>query len=358
MTERLDFLIARDDLRRTEWRRTPEAPPAEGEARLTVERFAFTANNITYAAFGERMRYWDFFPAPEGFGRVPVWGFATVSESRAPGLEPGTRVYGYWPMSTSLTVRPERVRAESFVDASPHRAELAAVYNSYLIAAKDPSWSPEREGALSILRPLFMTSFVIEDFLSDNGLFGAGRVVLSSASSKTSLGAAFCLKRAGVPTVGLTSEANAGFVRATGYYDRVVTYAEIPELEIAPSVFVDMAGGASTRQAVHERLSEALTYSCAVGATQWEDVGGAPAPLPGPRPQLFFAPAQIKKRAADWGPGGLEQRYAPVWQAFLASTDGWLRVEEEAGTDAIERVYRQVLEGRSDPAVGHMLRPR
>ena len=57
--------------------------------RLKTERFALTANNITYAAFGEAMKYWQFFPADEGFGCIPVWGFATVVESRCTGITPG-----------------------------------------------------------------------------------------------------------------------------------------------------------------------------------------------------------------------------------------------------------------------------
>ena len=30
---------------------------ADGEVRLKIDRFALTANNITYAAFGDVMRY-------------------------------------------------------------------------------------------------------------------------------------------------------------------------------------------------------------------------------------------------------------------------------------------------------------
>ena len=56
-----------------------------GEILLQIECFALTANNVTYAAHGVDMAYWGFFPAPEGFGIVPVWGFAGVIESRVDG---------------------------------------------------------------------------------------------------------------------------------------------------------------------------------------------------------------------------------------------------------------------------------
>ena len=48
-----------------------------------MDKFALTANNVTYAAFGDAMHYWKFFPGPDDeSGRVPVWGFADVADSR------------------------------------------------------------------------------------------------------------------------------------------------------------------------------------------------------------------------------------------------------------------------------------
>jgi len=82
------FAVARDDLRRTQWLDTPPVALRPGEARLRIDLFALTANNITYGAFGEAMHYWDFFPTGDtGTGCIPVWGFATVSESLADGVE-------------------------------------------------------------------------------------------------------------------------------------------------------------------------------------------------------------------------------------------------------------------------------
>lgn len=46
-----------------------------GEALLAIDTFALTTNNITYAAFGESMRYWDFFPTQlEGWGQIAYTG--------------------------------------------------------------------------------------------------------------------------------------------------------------------------------------------------------------------------------------------------------------------------------------------
>src|SRR5689334_14380378 len=79
-------------------------------ARLRVDAFALTSNNITYAVFGAAMQYWDFFPTadPEAWGCVPVWGFAEVVESTSDACTVGERLYGYLPMASELVVEPGR----------------------------------------------------------------------------------------------------------------------------------------------------------------------------------------------------------------------------------------------------------
>src|ERR1044072_6479983 len=101
-----DFQVKRDDLRQC---RIVDSEPPElepGQALLRVDPFGMTANNVTYGVFGEAMSYWDFFPAEEGWGRIPVWGFAEVERSEAAGVEPGTRVYGYLSPSSDLLASP------------------------------------------------------------------------------------------------------------------------------------------------------------------------------------------------------------------------------------------------------------
>lgn len=350
---RLDFRVRKDDLRKGEWTTVPEAKLAEGEARLRVDRFVITANNITYAAAGSgALAYWRFFPSDEGWGRVPVWGFATVAESRTEGLEAGTRVYGYLPMSTTLTVRPQ-VTGAGFVDASAHRAGLPAVYNQYSRV------TPELEltDAQMVVRPLFGTAFLIDDVLEDNGFYGAERVIVSSASSRTAIGLAYMLARRGgaVRIVGLTSARNRSFVEGLGYYDEVVTYDEAGSLPVAPSALVDMSGDAPVLMAVHSRLGDALKHSMTVGATHW-DKGVAERPaMPGPTPEFFFAPSQMMKRAADWGPGGFQKRYAPAWEDFSRAAAGWLRSVQHRGQAGVETAYGLVVSGEAGPDEGHIV---
>jgi hypothetical protein len=257
------------------------------------------------------------------------------------------------------------LRGAGFVDGSPHRAELAAVYNQYSFCDADPAWSPAQEGALAVLRPLFTTSFLIDDFLADNQFFGARQLLLSSASSKTAYGTAFCLaRRSERPRViGISSPANQWFVRSLGCYDALVGYDEVARLDASlPTVYVDFAGNAALRRAVHTHFGDALAYSCSVGGTHWDEIG-AGGGLPGPRPVLFFAPAQIKKRSGPppegWGPGGLQQRLAAAWQAFMQPVNDpvqpWLRIRAAAGPEAVEAALRAQLAGQVDARDGLML---
>jgi hypothetical protein len=345
--------VRRDDLRTTR-AVDDDAAPGSGQALLRVDRFALTSNNVTYAAFGDAMRYWDFFPAIEdGWGRVPVWGFADVVQSDVAGLAEGQRVYGYFPMGSHLVVAPERVTDNGFVDASAHRAALPPVYNQYQLVPSGGAL----ENQTAILRPLFTTSFLLDDWLEDDDFFGASSVILGSASSKTALGLAYLLSRRGtIEVVGLTSAKNAGFVDGVGYYDRVVTYDSIDDLDPdRPSAFVDMGGSAPARVALHTRLGFSLKSSCMVGATHWEDPQ-VDAELPGPAPTFFFAPDRVVKRQADWGGEGFATRVDEAWDAFLASVEGWLRIETRTA-DQLPDTWLEVLDGRVDPDVGYVVTP-
>lgn len=357
MAEAVDFQVRRNDLRET--RVVPLAAPDEvelapGEVLVKVDRFAFTANNITYAVFGDGMNYWDFFPAEDGWGRIPVWGFADVIRSEAEGIEVGERIYGYLPMSSWLKLEPVRTGPHGFSDGAAHRAHLHAVYNGY--QRPGPEHRPETEPAQMLLRPLFTTSFLIDDFLADADFFGASRVVLTSASSKTALALAHQLHvRGDVEVVGLTSPGNRDFCLGLGSYDQVLAYDDLESLDAeVPTVSVDMAGNGAVLRRIHEHFGAALKHSALVGGTHWESRSGAGA-MPGPDPVLFFAPDRIARRLEDWGREGYEARFERAWDDFVAASMNWLEVRESAGPDAVRRVYLETLEGGTDPASGQIL---
>lgn len=363
--------------------RLVELPPVAldaGQVRVAVSHFAYTANNITYGAFGDAMGYWQFFPAaaegaaaatpdagpPAGdWGCIPVWGFGEVVESHDPAVAVGQRFYGYWPMATHAVLQPVRHTPLGFVDGAPHRAALAAVYNQYLRCTADPFYTPDTEAAQALLRPLYLTAWLIDDFLADNDFFGTasvgqrGLMLLSSASSKTAYAtAALLARREAVEVVGLTSPANQAFCESLGVYSRVLTYAQLDTLPAdQPAVYVDFAGNQALRRSVHTRF-ERLAYSCSIGGTHVDQLGSA-RDLPGPRPTLFFAPAQAKKRSTEWGASVFNQRLVAAWQGFLAQATApaapWLLPQWHRGPAAVQAAHALVLGGQGDPRLGHML---
>lgn len=351
-----DFLVRRDDIRECRVADAPEPAIEPGRAVLRVERFGLTANNITYALMGERMSYWDFFPAPDGWGRVPMWGFAEVVESDSDGVEPGSRVYGYLPPSSFLVVSPAGVDDEGFVDASPHREALPSAYHRYLYTASDPFYSADTEELQMLLRPLFFTSFLVDDQVADEGLVEKGPILLASASSKTAIAAAFMLaQRPGADLVGLTSERNREFVEGLGIYGRTMTYDEIDSLERSPSTFLDFAGNWDVREAVHSHLGDELVRSIVIGITHWEGFEDGARELDGPTPAFFFAPDRVVQRNREWGRAELQDRVATAWHTFAEWSAGWLETLPGDGFDAVERAYLEVLEGDVAPSTAHII---
>jgi hypothetical protein len=249
------------------------------------------------------------------------------------------------------------VSPSNFVDTSPHRADLPAPYNRYVKVDGDPIYEERNEDHQMLLWPLYFTSFMIDDFLGDENLFGAKSAVLSSASSRTSSSLAWLLsRREGVEVVGLTSPRNVEFVESLEVYERTVPYEEIDSLDRDPAVYVDMSGDAKVRSAVHEHFGDSLKHSASVGLTHREDLGGIRG-LAGPKPIFFFAPTRLRKRAKEWGPEELNARVADPWRPYVEWTRGWLEVVHDSGPEAIERIYLEMLDGKSDPAVGHVLSP-
>jgi NADPH:quinone reductase-like Zn-dependent oxidoreductase len=335
--------VVRSDLHRTRIVEAATPDPEPGEVVLAVDAFGLTANNISYAVFGDMLGYWQFFPSEGEWGQVPAWGFADVAASAHPDLNEGDRLFGYVPMATHLVLRPGVVDEGQVVDASPHRAGLPGAYNAYRRIKADPLYDADGEDTQMLLWPLFFTGFVLERFLDANDRFGADTVVLSSASSKTAIATAHCLAaRGGARLIGLTSHVD--MVRGLGLYDEVVPYDAITGLTSGPAVYVDLAGDAAVRAAVHGHFD--VAHSAMVGGTHWgePDVGD----VPDPAPTFFFAPEH-------WG-ADAERALPAAWDGFVATTD-WLRVEHRTGPDAVTAAYLAALSGDADPAVGLVLSP-
>jgi hypothetical protein len=351
----MDIEVVRSDLGRARTVDTAIPAVADGEALFRIDSFALTANNVTYGAVGDLVGYWNFYPASgDGWGRIPVWGFADVTASSAGGVEIGDRYFGFWPMSTEAVLRPSSTGPSGFTDATPYRVPLPAIYNRY---AKTPTGAEQHAEALtSLLRPLFATSFLIEAWLADEDVFGAESVVISSASSKTALGLAYLLRTNGRATVvGLTSPSNVGFVDDTDAYDRIVPYGDLPGgLGDGTAVYVDFAGSADVLSAVHHHFGDRLRRSVTVGFTH--RAAGDNSDLPGPAPEFFFAPDHIVRRTEQWGGHGMAERIDAARVGFDAAAGAMIEVVERTGADEIIDSWTAAVDGGLDPRQGVICR--
>ena len=329
-----------------------------GQVRLRVERFAVTANTVTYATTGDLLGYWDFFPTGEaGWGCVPAMGWAQVIESRHPDVPVGGRYYGWFPMAryVDMAVAPT---PDGLRDDGPHRAAHAPVYRAYVATDRDPfhQAGTDAEDRHALLRGLFITGWLAEEYFTDKDWFGARRVLVLSASSKTAIGFAHCADaRTGIEVIGVTSARNHAFTHGLGCYDEVVSYDEIDTVPAdAPIVSIDMAGSGPVLAAVHAHFGQHLQHSMAIGRSHHEAPPRA-GDLPGPRPTFFSAPDQVKKRVRDWGPRGYQERIAAAVRGFVDWSHDWLVVRHANGGTAAAATWLEVHAGSVAPDAGHVV---
>lgn len=343
--------ISKANIRDTQLALVKQAPVGEGQARLKLDLFALTSNNVTYAAMGTGMLgYWDFFPASEEFGKVPVWGFGTVVESNAPGIEVGSRYYGYYPLAETLDVTPKKTPT-GFIDAAPHRAAKAVLYNVYTDITLDPGYDAKFEPEQTLFRPLYGTGWWAADFIKQGD---AKTVVLSSASSKTALATAHQLRNlGGTEVIGLTSPGNEAYVRESGLYHRVVLYDDAASLKVtAPVTYVDYLGRAELNAVIHRTLGAALTRSIIIGVTDWAAPRSGEA-LPGPKPEFFFVPTYAADRLKA------EPQLMPAMgrdlRAFYPASHAFVDIKRITGADAIQAAWTKLAAGDVPPRDGLVL---
>jgi hypothetical protein len=350
--------IDRDDITKAVLVAEREAVLPAGAIEVAIDLFAMTANNVTYAALGKPTGllgpdagYWDFFAERDQPGRLPVWGFATVTRSHAPDMQIGEVLYGYWPMASHAILLPERVGAGGFVDATPRRHHLPALYNRYQRLASLQDFDQEDRSYWPVFRPLYLTGWLVADQLADARDHEAEQVLVTAASSKTALGFAHAMRERDErpDLVALTSARNHDFVKATKLYDRVLLYADVAMLDAEMSTaLIDFAGDAGVTRAIHHHFGDRLALSMIVGVTHWDAPRDGSA-MPGPRPTGFFAPARMEKRTAEWGPGALRDRIAAGWGRFMADVRGLTQIDARQGADDALAAYLEAVAGRADP---------
>lgn len=325
---------------------------APGQIRLAIDSFSFTANNITYAAAGDMLGYWQFYPPmgedSAGWGVIPVWGYANVTDSRCDQITVGERLFGYFPPATHVVMQPTQITEHRLMEGSAHRAELPPAYNNYTRTQQGADPDKRAEAEHMLLWPLHITSFCLWDALKNKEWHQAQQVIILSASSKTSTGLAYALANdtSAPPAVALTSSRNLPLVKQLGVYQHAITYDQMDQIDTSlPTVIVDMSGNSALLKQLAQLLGENLNYSIRVGLTHWteshEDAG-----LDESKSEFFFAPSYIQKRMEDWGPQGFAERSERFLHASAAWSRNWLKIKTVEGLSELAEIYPDICEGK------------
>jgi hypothetical protein len=229
---------------------------------------------MTYALIGGATGwYWDFFPAPRGWGRIPVWGFGKVVASQIDNVETGEELFGYFPMSTHVLLKPGKIRSDGLQDASEHRVHLSPAYNYYIRTSANAAFDAGSKREIALLRPLFFASFLVHDPIAERVGADAHTIAITSASSKTAVGLAHLLsthKFGRCHIIGLTSERNLDFARGTGVYDRVAAYDDREILTSGLVAVADFSGNSALIQKLQDTLGNRAVFFCLIGYTHWD----------------------------------------------------------------------------------------
>lgn len=349
-----EFQVRKDDIQITRVVDTTETGAAsslaDGTVRARVERFAFTANNVTYAVAGDVLGYWQFFPPTDGdgWGMMPVWGFAEIVESNAADIPVGERLFGYFPPATHLDLIPTQVSALRFVDGAEHRSKLPPGYNTYYRVNAEPGYETANDNLRMLLWPLHITSFCLWDVLQDSDWYGAEQVVIVSASSKTSIGLAYALDddETAPPVVAVTSTRNLDFVKSLGLYEESVTYESLADIDASkPTVIVDMSGNSDVLGWLHVHLGDNMRRCINVGLTHWDEREPDDRIIM-ERSEFFFAPAHIQRRMQEWGPDGFAEKTSRFMQETALKCRSWLQLKKVDGLQGLAGIYPDVCNGQ------------
>lgn len=141
-----EFWVDRGDYHHTKLVRGAIPKPGDGEILVAIDKFAMTANNVTYAASGDLFGYWQFYPTGEDpWGKVTVWGIGEVVASHAEGIAIGERLYGFFPMASHVVMQPGELSERGL----PTRCPIAA---SSLVSTIITRGRNLRPGSFSSLR--------------------------------------------------------------------------------------------------------------------------------------------------------------------------------------------------------------
>lgn len=331
--------------------KTQALPDArDSEVVVRVEFFGLSANNVTYAALGKQLRYFEFFPIDEDWSALPVWGVGSVIESKAESVPIGTRLFGYFPAASHAILRVGAITPTGLQCARDFLPREFGAYNQYGVAGRDPFYLDEREPLMVVTRPLFLTGLLLTDYLTVKDRLGAEVLLISSAASKTAYGLAAALHAAGAATVlGLASSGGQRVADTFGIYERILPYEALETLNPSQSVlYVDISGSQPLRTRLAAHLGDALRGVLSVGLTHWKE-GVFGATNEGPRVETFFAPGWAAQRTKELG-AAFGQSMVRGFRAQLEGAQRHFVVTHEAGAAPLLASFAALADGQLQPA--------
>ncbi|TFK72424.1 hypothetical protein BDN72DRAFT_815966 [Pluteus cervinus] len=368
---------------------------------IRVDRFGFSANNITYQALGEHphFRYFDFHPAPETHpvsphthGLIPVWGFGTILESTHPKIHAGERVYGYLAPTRYLvvSVSSSDVNKHAFYVPRPHLPPDRRPYNQIIRCANDPTYDPNPviEDVTMLYRPLFWTAYWCEDWLSStNYRNGATTILISSASSKTAFCLAYLIRKRlarqtdginpNTKVIGLTSRKNVAFTQKLGFYHEVLeydTFVNAPLLQGKGNrkrIYLDVAGNDNLNERILEFFStqdtENLAGLISLGMTnvspstsasnvEWKENNFGSSEKRGTGTQTgfenFFMVEWLNVRKHQLPMEEIFRRQNEAWKDLMKDGISWVQLTRIYGGEQVKREYTRLAKQGLGPDQG------
>ncbi|KAL0068332.1 hypothetical protein AAF712_004719 [Marasmius tenuissimus] len=373
---------------------------------LKMDRFGFSANNVTYQALGEHpsLRYYDFYPAPDNpeekvsektHGVVPVWGFATVLVSSHPKIRAGERLYGYFAPAKYilLPIDPTDINKFAMYVPRPQFPPDRRLYHQIIRCSTDPLYTEDTEDLQMIYRPLFWTSYWCEDWLACSGYHGGcDNILISSASSKTAFCFAYCVRKraaqdgstSNIRIIGLTSKKNVAFTKKLGLYHEVYDYDSFTSAIQGGKgkrwIYVDVAGNDDFNRKVVERFtsggSAELVTSISLGMSSMtpesstasgyteEDAGGvmnangstfgkaASKSTFWPKLERFFTPEWVEIRRKQLPLQEIFDLQKREWHTLMKECVGWIEVERIYGPQAVKKSYERIASSGVGPDKG------
>ncbi|KAF9069330.1 hypothetical protein BDP27DRAFT_1265111 [Rhodocollybia butyracea] len=370
---------------------------------VKVDRFGWSANNVTYQALGRHphFRYYDFHPAPaapststsepvspQTHGVVPVWGFGTVVSSAHPKVIVGERLYGYFAPARYLVlpIAEKDVNKYSIYVPRSHLPADRRVYNQILRCSTDPLYSPETEDLAMLYRPLFWTSYWCEDWLARSQYrSGCEYILISSASSKTAFCLAYCVRKRvasgiNIVIIGLTSKGNMEFTKKLGLYHEVYDYDSFlstPGNVVLRCrwIYIDVAGNQALNTRIYTHFASPYTIPTLVAAVslgmtnlapgaanvkeiEWStntDLKAANTQSQSPQnssvsslgfwpvAEQFFLPEWLAVRRLQLSPTQIADMQKGAWEALMRDCIAWVEIEHVWGGERVKRAYEALI---------------